>query len=136
MRALSVCAKLMILYLIVTLAGLFIFGIMSFGALQYASFQGKRTHLQGREDRLLSLLKENKDKGVTGPLIAQLQDFALATHEGNLFHIHNPDGSMIFPANASSNDWPALRSTIASSQSSAHGSSINNRSWSCVITSC
>jgi two-component system, OmpR family, heavy metal sensor histidine kinase CusS len=105
MRALSVRAKLMILYLLVTLAGLFIFGIMSFGALQYASFQGRRTHLQGREDRLLSLLKENKEKGVTGPLIAQLQDFALATYEGNLFHIHNPDGSMIFPANATSNDW-------------------------------
>lgn len=105
MRTLSIRAKLMILYLLVTLAGLFIFGLMSFGALQYASLQGKQTHLQGREDRLLSLLKENKEKGVTAPLTTQLQDFALVTHEGNLFHIQNPDGSMIFPSNAKGNDW-------------------------------
>ena len=36
MHALSVRAKLMLLYLLVTLAGLLIFGLMSFGALALA----------------------------------------------------------------------------------------------------
>ncbi|HEV2273132.1 MAG TPA: ATP-binding protein [Acidobacteriaceae bacterium] len=95
----------MVLYLLVTLAGLFIFDLMSLEALRYASFQGKEAHLQGREDRLLSMLEEKKEKKVTAPLVAQLQEFALVTHEGNLFHIHNHDGSMFFPASVMSNDW-------------------------------
>ena len=105
MRALSVRAKLMLFYLLVTLAGLLIFGLMSFGALQYALLQGKKTHLQGREDRLISLLKENKAKGVTEPLSEQLKNYALVTHEGNLFHIHNLDGSLLFPSERIGQDW-------------------------------
>jgi two-component system heavy metal sensor histidine kinase CusS len=105
MRALSVRAKLMLLYLLVTFAGLLLFGLMSFGALQYALLQGKKTHLQGREDRLISLLKENKANGVTEPLDEQLRNYALVTHEGNLFHIHNLDGSFLFPAEGIGNDW-------------------------------
>jgi len=104
-RALSVRAKLMLLYLLVTLAGLLIFGLMSYGALQYACLQGKRTHLQGREDRLIALLKENKANGVHETLNEQLRNYALATHEGNLFHIHNLDGSLLFPAEGISHDW-------------------------------
>ena len=105
MRALSVRAKLMLLYLLVTLAGLLIFGLMSYGALQYACLQGKRTHLQGREDRLISLLKENKAKGVRETLNEQLRNYARATHEGNLFHIHNLDGSLLFPTEGIGHDW-------------------------------
>jgi two-component system, OmpR family, heavy metal sensor histidine kinase CusS len=105
MHALSVRAKLMIFYLLVTLAGLLIFGLMSFGALQYALLQGKKTHLQGRENRLVSLLKENKAKGVTEPLSEQLRNYALVTHEGNLFHIHNLDGSLLFPSEGIGQDW-------------------------------
>jgi heavy metal sensor kinase len=105
-HALSVRAKLMLFYLLVTLAGLFIFGLMSFGALQYALLQGKKTHLQGREDRLVSLLKENRAKGVIEPLSEQLRNYALVTHEGNLFHIHNLDGSLLFPSEGISQDWP------------------------------
>ena len=104
-HALSVRAKLMLFYLLVTLAGLLIFGLMSFGALQYALLQGKKTHLQGRENRLISLLKENKAKGVTQSLSEQLRNYALVTHEGNLFHIHNPDGSIFFPAEGIGRDW-------------------------------
>jgi two-component system heavy metal sensor histidine kinase CusS len=100
----------MLLYLLVTLAGLLIFGLMSFGALQYALLQGKKTHLQGREDRLISLLNENRAKGVPVPLSEQLRNYALVTHEGNLFHIHNLDGSPFFPAEAIGRDW-ALPST-------------------------
>ncbi len=95
----------MLLYLLVTLAGLLIFGLMSFGALQYALLQGKKTHLQGREDRLISLLNENRAKGVTVPLSDQLRNYALVTHEGNLFHIHNLDGSLLFPSEEIGPDW-------------------------------
>jgi two-component system heavy metal sensor histidine kinase CusS len=106
MHALSVRAKLMLLYLLVTLAGLLIFGMMSFGALQYALLEGKKTHLKGREARLISLLKENKTKGVTESLSDQLRNYALVTHEGNLFHIHNLDGSLFFPSEGMGRDWP------------------------------
>ena len=95
----------MVYYLLVILAGLLIFGLMSFGALQYALLQGKKTHLQGREDRLLSLLKENKATGVTEPLSEQLKNYALVTHEGNLFHVHNLDGTFLFPSEDISHDW-------------------------------
>jgi two-component system heavy metal sensor histidine kinase CusS len=95
----------MLFYLLVTLTGLFIFGLMSFGALQYALLQGKKTHLQGREDRLISLLKENKVKGVKESLSEQLRNYALVTHEGNLFHIHNLDGSIFFPSEGIKQDW-------------------------------
>jgi two-component system, OmpR family, heavy metal sensor histidine kinase CusS len=95
----------MVYYLLVILAGLLIFGLMSFGALQYALLQGKKTHLQGREDRLLSLLKENKAKGVAEPLSEQLKNYALVTHEGNLFHIHNLDGTFLFPSEGIRHDW-------------------------------
>src|SRR5882762_2394228 len=95
----------MLFYLLVTLAGLLIFGLMSFGALQYALLQGKKTHLQGREDRLISLLNENRAKGVTVPFSDQLRNYALVTHEGNLFHIHNLDGSILFPTEEIGPDW-------------------------------
>jgi two-component system, OmpR family, heavy metal sensor histidine kinase CusS len=65
----------------------------------------KKTHLRGREDRLVSLLKENKAKGVTEPLNEQLRNYALVTHEGNLFHIHNLDGSLLFPSEGIGQDW-------------------------------
>ena len=105
MHSLSVRAKLMVYYLLVILAGLLIFGLMSFGALQYALLQGKKTHLRGREDRLLSLLKENKATGVAEPLSEQLKNYALVTHEGNLFHIHNLDGTFLFPSEGIGRDW-------------------------------
>jgi two-component system, OmpR family, heavy metal sensor histidine kinase CusS len=95
----------MVYYLLVILAGLLIFGLMSFGALQYALLQGKKTHLQGREDRLLSLLKENKATGIAEPLSEQLKNYALVTHEGNLFHIHNLDGTFLYPSEGISHDW-------------------------------
>jgi two-component system, OmpR family, heavy metal sensor histidine kinase CusS len=126
MRSLSVRAKLMVYYLLVTLAGLLIFGLMSFGALRYALLQGKKTHLQGREDRLISLLKENKATGVKEPLSEQLKNYALVTHEGNLFHIHNLDGSFLFPSEGLSHDWapttedctqPVFRRVVIDSQS-------------------
>ncbi|MCU1223655.1 MAG: integral rane sensor signal transduction histidine kinase [Edaphobacter sp.] len=105
MRSLSVRAKLMLWYLLATFAGLILFGLISFGALRYALLQGKKTHLQGREDRLIAFLQENKTRGVTLPLNQQLRNYALVTHEGNLFHIHNSDGTLLFPTEAMVADW-------------------------------
>src|SRR5215469_16888571 len=105
MRSPSVRVKLMLLYLLVTLAGLVLFGLMSFGALRYALLEGKKTHLEGREERLIALLNENKQKGVTMPLEEQLRAYALVTHEGNLFHIHHLDGSLLFPRESTTDDW-------------------------------
>jgi len=50
----------------VTFAGLVLFGLISFGALQYALLQGKKTHLQGREDRLIALLNDLKEETHAG----------------------------------------------------------------------
>jgi two-component system heavy metal sensor histidine kinase CusS len=104
MRPLSVRAKLMLLYLLVTFAGLVLFGLISFGALQYALLQGKKTHLQGREDRLIALLKDNQIKGVRLPLDEQLRNYALVTHEGNLFRIHDADGTQVYPRETLNSD--------------------------------
>ena len=51
MRDLSVRAKLTLWYLLVTFAGLLLFGVLSYGALRFALFQGKKSHLRGREQR-------------------------------------------------------------------------------------
>ena len=52
MRALSIRAKLTLWYLLVTFAGALLFGFTSYGVLQYALLQEKKTHLLGREQRL------------------------------------------------------------------------------------
>jgi two-component system, OmpR family, heavy metal sensor histidine kinase CusS len=105
MRSLSVRVKLMLLYLLVTLAGLVLFGLMSFGALRYATLEGKKAHLVGREQRLITLMAENKANHVTTSFENQLRDYALITHEGNLFHLYNADGSLFFPSDFKSSNW-------------------------------
>jgi two-component system, OmpR family, heavy metal sensor histidine kinase CusS len=104
MRSLSVRAKLMLLYLLVTFAGLVLFGLISFGALQYALLLGKKTHLQGREDRLIALLNDNQRMGVKLLLDEQLRNYALVTHEGNLFRMLRADGRPVYPRETSSSD--------------------------------
>lgn len=113
-------------------SGLLIFGLMSFGALQYALLQGKKTHLQGREDRLIGLLNKNRAKGTPVPLSEQLRNYALVTHEGNLVHIHNLDGSLFFPAEGIGQDWALPVTTTARGRYSALLSSTNNPFLSCV----
>jgi len=105
MYTVPVRAKLMLLYFIVTFAGLLLFGSLSYGALQYALLQGKKTHLQGREDRLISLLSENKTASSPAVLRDQLRNYALVTHEGNLFDIHALDGALIFPSAEIDHAW-------------------------------
>jgi two-component system, OmpR family, heavy metal sensor histidine kinase CusS len=104
MRDLSVRAKLTLWYLSVTFTGLLLFGVMSFGALRFSLLQGKKSHLRGREQRLVQFLEENKAKRSPLPLSEQLRNYAIVTHEGNLFEIRNPDGSLLFPTVVSSGD--------------------------------
>jgi len=105
MYSLSVRARLMLLYFTITCAGLIFFGLMSYGALRYALLEGKKTHLEGRENRLHQLIRENRSKGVSSSLEEQLNNYALVTHEGNLFRVHNLDGSYLFPATGVPKDW-------------------------------
>ncbi|WP_158793331.1 HAMP domain-containing sensor histidine kinase [Granulicella sp. L60] len=110
MHALSVRAKLMFFYFLVTFTGLLLFGLLSFGVLQYTLLQAKKTHLKGREDRLISLLEENKASAAPLSLEDELKNYALVTHEGNLFDIHNLDGSPIFPSKSIGRNWPLPKS--------------------------
>jgi two-component system, OmpR family, heavy metal sensor histidine kinase CusS len=105
MRAFSVRAKLTLWYLLVTFAGTLLFGITSYGVLHYALLQEKKTHLLGREERLLRLIEENKAEHVAAPLNEQLSNYALVTHEGNLFQLRNPDGTLFFPAVTTDKAW-------------------------------
>lgn len=105
MRTLSIRAKLTLWYLLVTFAGVLLFGITSYGVLQYALLQEKKTHLLGREERLLRLLDENKAQHVAASLGEQLSNYALVTHEGNLFQLRRPDGTLLFPSDAKQVAW-------------------------------
>jgi two-component system heavy metal sensor histidine kinase CusS len=105
MRTLSIRAKLTLWYLLVTFAGALLFGITSYGALEYALLQEKKTHLLGREQRLLLLLEDNRAQHVSASLDEQLRNYALVTHEGNLFEIRRQDGSLLFPDNPREAAW-------------------------------
>lgn len=104
MRDLSVRAKLTLWYLLVTFAGLLLFGVLSYGALRFALFQGKKSHLRGREQRLIQFLENNKAEHTPLPLSEQLHNYAIVTHEGNLFEIRNPNGSLLFPLMVNTSD--------------------------------
>src|SRR5262249_46397884 len=65
--------------------------------LQFALFQGKKSHLRGREQRLIQFLADNRAEHTPLPLDEQLRHYAIVTHEGNLFEILRLDGSPLFP---------------------------------------
>lgn len=97
MRDLSLRAQLALWYSLVTFAGLVLFGFLSFGALRFALLQAKKSHLRGREQRLIQFLRDNNAERNPLPLSEQLRNYAVVTHEGNLFEIRNLDGSLLFP---------------------------------------
>lgn len=103
---LSVRAKLALLYSLVMFTGLVLFGMLTYGLLHYELIQAKQTHLEGREERLISLLKTNEASRTQASIIEQLKNYALVTHEGNLFHVRNADGSWMFPADQAGPDLP------------------------------
>lgn len=100
MHALPIRAKLTLWYLLATFAAMVLFGAISYGVLYYALLQEKKTHLVGREQRLIRLLDENRAQHVTAPLEQQLSNYALITHEGNMFQLRRADDSLMFPSAA------------------------------------
>ena len=105
LHALSIRAKLTLLYLLATFAGMVLFGFISYGVLYFALLQEKKTHLVGREQRLLQLLDENRSQRVSSPLDDLLGNYALVTHEGNMFQLRRQDGSVLFPSGKKDIGW-------------------------------
>ena len=103
--ALSIRARLSLWYLVVMSAGLLLFGLLSYGTLRYVLFQFKRASITRRESRLIQMLEDNRAKHLPLALSEQLQNYAVVTHEGNLFQVRNPDGSPLFPASFANTDW-------------------------------
>ena len=105
MYPLSIRAKLTLWYLLVAFAGMLLFGVISYAVLHYALLQEKKIHLLGREERLLRLLADNRSQHISVPIEAQLQNYALVTHEGNLFQLRGRDGTVLFPTGTQNTDW-------------------------------
>ncbi|MDE1156549.1 MAG: ATP-binding protein [Acidobacteriaceae bacterium] len=47
---------------------------------------------------MIYLLKQNRSDASSGSLEEQLRNYALATHEGNMFQLRKPNGQLLFPA--------------------------------------
>lgn len=116
MHALSIRAKLTLWYLLLTFAGALLFGVCSYGILKYDLMQEKKTHLLGREERLRQLLDENKATHSQASLHDQLSNYALVTHEGNLFQLRKPDGGLLFPSDPKDAAWISPDSAGCSSR--------------------
>lgn len=101
----SIRARLTLWYLVVTSAGLLLFGLLSFEALRIALLQVKRASVARREQRLLTFLDENRKSHPELPLPDQLRNYATITHEGNLFELRTPEGGLIFPVDAAAANW-------------------------------
>jgi two-component system heavy metal sensor histidine kinase CusS len=82
--------------------------------------QEKKTHLLGREERLLRLIEENKAQHVAASLNEQLSNYALVTHEGNLFQLRNPNGTLLFPLGAKDKAWTFSDSVNCQQRESSH----------------
>jgi two-component system, OmpR family, heavy metal sensor histidine kinase CusS len=93
----SIRIKLTLWYLAVISAALLLFGLLSFGALRYALLKVKQATLHRREQRLMLYLEQNRQKHALAPLSEQLANYALITHEGNLFQIRDLRGGLIYP---------------------------------------
>jgi two-component system heavy metal sensor histidine kinase CusS len=106
MTSLPVRVKLTLLYSFITFTGLVLFGGLTYGLLHFALIRGKESHLAGREARLLTFLRDNQAPASPAGVADLLKDFALVTHEGNLFYINNRDGTRFFPGKKTVPDWP------------------------------
>lgn len=114
-RPLSIRVKLTLWYFGATCVALCLFGVFSYGALRFALLHLKKDNLMRREQRLLAYLAENRSRQLPTPLNGQLQNYVVIAHEGNLFEMRDPGGSILFPAGRSgSSNWPpAFRSNCA-----------------------
>lgn len=107
LRYLSIRAKLTAWYLAVIFLGAVLFGVVSYGILRHALLVEKQSHLLGRETRLLHMLEANRAPGGSESLEVQLANYALVTHEGNLFELRRADNSLLFPLVEQQAAWAA-----------------------------
>jgi heavy metal sensor kinase len=107
LAALSIRAKLTLWYFGITLLALLVFGILSLGALRYTLLQLKQANLLRREQRLSAYLDQNSQSHTHLTLTEQLKNYALISHEGNLFQVKELTGTLIFPLDAASASWLA-----------------------------
>lgn len=104
-KPLSIRVRLTLWYLLTAFVAVVLFGVISYAALYYALLKEKKTHLIGREQRLLRMLDENRARRVASPLHEQLNSYALVTHEGNLFQLRKLDGSAFFVYDPKDGSW-------------------------------
>lgn len=100
---LSIRAKITLWNFALSAVALCLFGVISFGALRFTLLAIKQKSLARREQRLLLLLDQTP--ATTSSLNAALQQYAITTHEGNLFQIRATDGHLIFPEKSPFSDW-------------------------------
>ncbi|WP_446745621.1 ATP-binding protein [Silvibacterium acidisoli] len=107
LQKLSIRARLTLWHLAVIFLGAVLFGVVSYGILRHGLLVEKQSHLLGRETRLLHMLEADHAQGVGDPLKKQLANYALVTHEGNLFELRRADNSLLFPQAPQLASWAA-----------------------------
>jgi two-component system heavy metal sensor histidine kinase CusS len=76
----------------------------------------KQSSLIRREERLKLFLDQNRVKQTPVPLPDQLENYAVISHEGNLFQIRDQSGAFIFPLNPANSGWLPRITNKCSSQ--------------------
>jgi two-component system heavy metal sensor histidine kinase CusS len=91
------------------LAGLCLFGTVSYFALRSATVDGTSGSLLRREARLLNYLHRLQAHGDTRNWLLQLQDYAATAPDGRFIEIYNQQGTRVFPLPGNPSldiDWP------------------------------
>jgi two-component system heavy metal sensor histidine kinase CusS len=103
----SIHAQLTQWYALVMLAGLCLFGTVTFFALRHAITASKRDTLVRREQRIFTYLHELEVNEDPRSWLLQLKDYADAAPEGDLIQVYDLQGKLIFPhQGAKVIQWP------------------------------
>src|ERR1700719_4531120 len=93
----SIRSQLTQWYALVMLAGLCLFGTVSYFALQRAIIKSTSGSVLRREARLFTYLHRPKTHGDSRNWLVQLQDYAEVAPDGRLIQIYTIAGTRIFP---------------------------------------
>ncbi|HWZ51885.1 MAG TPA: ATP-binding protein [Granulicella sp.] len=105
----SIRSQLTQWYALVMLAGLCLFGTVSYFALQNAIINSTSGSVLRREARLFTYLHQLKTHGDSRNWLIQLQDYAATAPDGRLIQIYTIEGKRIFPLPGASDldiSWP------------------------------
>ena len=104
----SIHAQLTQWYALVMLTGLCLFGTVTFFALRHAITASKKDTLVRREQRIFTYLHELEVNEDPRSWLLQLKDYADAAPEGDLIHVYDPQGNLVFPQQgAKIIHWPS-----------------------------